>query len=111
MKKHKKTPTLQRRRISEKMRKELQHMKYSIKKPIAQGVVEYGHFRAVVKVYDNNERYAVEMIKPFRAATYQRDMDYFDWDRKVESELRRIKYKVEDFAAAARKVWRNKNAV
>ena len=73
-------------------------MQYITEKPKAQGTIEYGHFRAEVKIYSSSDvRYTIEMIAPVEATKYNEYWDYTRWAEEMKREISVIELRISNF--------------
>lgn len=86
-------------------------MNDTTKKPIAQGVVEYGLFRAEISYYDDgNMTYTITMA-PFETTEYDENMSVNRWEEDVKTQLQILHWRIHDFESACWNARRNRRAV
>lgn len=74
-------------------------MEYNTKKPIAQGVLKYGHFCADVKIYSSSDvHFDIDMIEKMSATIYDEYYDRVRWVQKLETEMSILRARIEDYA-------------
>ena len=95
-----------------KMNERNTHMNDTTKKPIAQGVVKYGRFKAHVSYFaDGNMDYRIEM-EPMDASEYEENgFTLNEWERTLKRDIELLHWEIHDFAHACWKAGRAKNAV
>lgn len=75
------------------------HMEYITKKPIAQGILKYGHFLADVKVYSSSDvRFDIGMSEKMSATIYDEYYDRVRWVQMLETEMSILRMRIEDYA-------------
>lgn len=73
-------------------------MNYNTKRDAVQGVVKYGHFKAMVSYRSAGDiDYKIEMVEPIIAPKYDEYMDYTRWDEQIALEIRMLKAMLSDF--------------
>lgn len=74
------------------------YMNHITESPKAQGVIEYGHFRAEVKIYSSDDiRYKIDMIQPMQATKYDEYMDRTRWNEELSCELGVLMMRISSF--------------
>lgn len=73
-------------------------MQYNTEQPKAQGTIEYGHFRAEVKVFSAGDiRYRIEMIDSVETTKYDEYYDYTRWEQELKREIDVLKMRISNF--------------